>query len=178
MSLLVRETIASETSILNDTTAMRNSIENLTQSNATGSRNVENITEANLTDSISGRISSLRGNCTVCQQNSISVQKYLSLLSHHIYIAQHFTIQRHCLGSPVSLCLVSLDVFSLFSLCLASGIERDNITKFFITTFCLILIIPTPSLSYQLLIMGFSDKTPGTHCWDTAGLWTSSTSMR
>jgi hypothetical protein len=66
MSLLVRETIASETSILNDTTAMRNSIENLTQSNATGSRNVENITEANQTGSISGRISSLRGNCTVC----------------------------------------------------------------------------------------------------------------
>jgi hypothetical protein len=64
---MVRETIASETSILNDTTTMQNSIESSTQSNATGSRNVENITETNQT----GRISSLRspslgGNCTVC----------------------------------------------------------------------------------------------------------------
>lgn len=66
MSLLVREAIASETSILNDTTATRNSIENLAQSNANGSRNVENITDTNQTGSISGRISSLRGNCTVC----------------------------------------------------------------------------------------------------------------
>jgi hypothetical protein len=68
---MVRETIASETSILNDTDTMQNSIENSTQSNATGSKNVENITETNQTGSISGRISSLRspslgGNCTVC----------------------------------------------------------------------------------------------------------------
>ena len=66
-----RETIASETSILNDTNATQNSIENLTQSNATGSNNPENVTETNQTGSISGRISSLtsprlEGNCTVC----------------------------------------------------------------------------------------------------------------
>jgi hypothetical protein len=69
---MVREIIAIETSILNDTDTLRNSIENLTQSNATGSKNVTgNITETNQTGSISGRISSLRspglaGNCTVC----------------------------------------------------------------------------------------------------------------
>jgi hypothetical protein len=62
---MVRETIASETSILND------SIENSTQSNVTGSNNPENITETNQIGSISGRISSLgspslEGNCTVC----------------------------------------------------------------------------------------------------------------
>jgi hypothetical protein len=64
---MVGKTIASETSILNDTDIMQNS----TQSNATGGKNVENITETNQTGSISGRISSLRspslgGNCTVC----------------------------------------------------------------------------------------------------------------
>jgi hypothetical protein len=68
---MVRETIASETSILNDTDTMQNSIENSTQSNVTGSHNPGNITETNQTGSISGRISSLRspslgGNCTVC----------------------------------------------------------------------------------------------------------------
>ena len=68
---MVRETIASETGILNDTVTMQNSIENLTQSNATGSNNPENVTETNQTGSISGRISSLmspslEGNCTVC----------------------------------------------------------------------------------------------------------------
>lgn len=68
---MVRETIASETSILNDTITMQNSIENSTQSNVTGSNNPENITETNQTGSISGRISSLgslslEGNCTVC----------------------------------------------------------------------------------------------------------------
>jgi DNA/RNA endonuclease YhcR with UshA esterase domain len=68
---MVRETIASETSILNDTNATQNSIENLTQSNATGTINPENVTETNQTGSISGRISSLmspslEGNCTVC----------------------------------------------------------------------------------------------------------------
>ena len=71
LSLMDRETIASEPSILDDTTATQNSIENSTQSNSTGSQNVENITETNQTGSISGRISSLRspslgGNCTVC----------------------------------------------------------------------------------------------------------------
>jgi hypothetical protein len=68
---MVRETIASETSILNNTYATQNSIANLTQSHATGSNNPENVTETNQTGSISGRISSLRspslvGNCTVC----------------------------------------------------------------------------------------------------------------
>ena len=68
---MVRETRASETSILNDSNATQNSIENLTQSNATGSNNPENVTETNQTGSISGRISSLmspslEGNCTVC----------------------------------------------------------------------------------------------------------------
>jgi hypothetical protein len=71
LALMVRETIASETSILNDTITMQNSIENSTQSNVTGSKNFENITETNQTGSISGRISSLgspslEGNCTVC----------------------------------------------------------------------------------------------------------------
>ncbi len=71
MSLMVRETIANETGILNDTDATQNSIQNSTQSNATGSINPENVTETNQTGSISGRISSLRspsleGNCTVC----------------------------------------------------------------------------------------------------------------
>jgi hypothetical protein len=68
---MVRETIARETSILNDTDTTQNSIENSTQSNATGSNNPENVTETNQTGSISVRISSLRspslvGNCTVC----------------------------------------------------------------------------------------------------------------
>lgn len=68
---MVRETIASETSILNDTNATQKSMENLTQSNATGSNNPENVTETEQTGSISGRISSLMspsldGNCTVC----------------------------------------------------------------------------------------------------------------
>lgn len=70
---MVRETIASETSILNDTDTMQNSIENSIQSNTntTGSDNPENVTETNQTGSISGRISSLGspslgGNCTVC----------------------------------------------------------------------------------------------------------------
>lgn len=68
---MVRETIASETSILNNTYTIQNSIANLTQSNATGSNNPENVTETNQTGSISGRISSsrspsLEGNCTVC----------------------------------------------------------------------------------------------------------------
>ncbi|HEX5977830.1 MAG TPA: hypothetical protein VFY68_11160 [Nitrososphaeraceae archaeon] len=70
---MVRETIASETSILNgtNTTQMLNSIANSTPSNATGSNNLENVTETNQTGSISGRISSLMspslaGNCTVC----------------------------------------------------------------------------------------------------------------
>lgn len=71
MSLMVRETIANETGILNDTDATQNSIQNSTQSNATGSNNPENVTETNQTGSISGRISTLRspsleGNCTVC----------------------------------------------------------------------------------------------------------------
>ena len=71
LALIVRETIASETSNLNGTDANQNSIENLTQSNATGSNNPENVTETNQTGSISGRISglisqSLQGNCTVC----------------------------------------------------------------------------------------------------------------
>lgn len=72
LSLMVMETMASETSvILNDTTTTQNSIENSTLSNASGSKNVENITETNQTGSISGRISSLMspslgGNCTVC----------------------------------------------------------------------------------------------------------------
>ena len=66
-----RETIAGETSILNDTITMQNSIENSTQSNATASNNPENVTETNQTGSISGRFSSLmspslEGNCTVC----------------------------------------------------------------------------------------------------------------
>jgi hypothetical protein len=66
-----RETIAYETSILNDTDTMQNSPENSTQSNASGNKNAENITETNQTGSISGRISSLwspslGGNCTVC----------------------------------------------------------------------------------------------------------------
>ena len=70
-ALIIRETIASETTILKDTDAMQNSIENLTQSNATGSNNTKNVTETNQTGSISGRISglmspSLEGNCTVC----------------------------------------------------------------------------------------------------------------
>jgi hypothetical protein len=68
---MVRETIAYETSVLNDTDPMQNSPENSTQSNASGSKNAENITETNQTGSISGRISSLGspnlgGNCTVC----------------------------------------------------------------------------------------------------------------
>ena len=68
---MVRETIASDTSILNDTITMQNSIENSTQSNVTANNNPENIMETNQTGSISGRISSLRspsleGNCTVC----------------------------------------------------------------------------------------------------------------
>lgn len=69
---MVRETMASETSvILNDTITTQNSIENSTLSNASGSKNVENITETNQTGSISGKISSLMspslgGNCTVC----------------------------------------------------------------------------------------------------------------
>jgi hypothetical protein len=68
---MVRETIASETSILNGTNATQNSIDNSTQSNATGSNNTEYVTETNQTGSISGRISSLmspslEGNCTVC----------------------------------------------------------------------------------------------------------------
>jgi hypothetical protein len=56
--------MASETSILNgtNTTQKLNSIENSTQSNANGSKNVENITETEQTGSISGR----GGNCTVC----------------------------------------------------------------------------------------------------------------
>jgi hypothetical protein len=72
LSLMVREAIASETSIFNgtNTTEMLNSIENLTQSNATRSKNAENMTETEQTGSISGRTSipspSLRGNCTVC----------------------------------------------------------------------------------------------------------------
>jgi hypothetical protein len=68
---MVREIIASETSIPNNTNATQYSIENSTQSNATGSNNTENVTETNETGSISGRISglisqSLEGNCTVC----------------------------------------------------------------------------------------------------------------
>jgi hypothetical protein len=68
---MVRETIASETSILNNTNPTQNSIENSTQSNSTGSNNTENVTQTNQTGSISGRISglisqSLEGNCTVC----------------------------------------------------------------------------------------------------------------
>jgi hypothetical protein len=71
---MVRETIASETSILNGTNATQitiDTIDNSTQSNATGSNNTENVTETNQTGSISGRISSLmsptlEGNCTVC----------------------------------------------------------------------------------------------------------------
>jgi hypothetical protein len=64
---MVRETIASETSILNDTNATQNSMMNLTQSNATGSNNPENMMETNQTGRISGLISqSLQGNCTVC----------------------------------------------------------------------------------------------------------------
>jgi hypothetical protein len=70
-ALIIRETIASETSILNNTNATQNSVENSTQSNATGSNNTKNVTETNQTGSISGRISglmspSLEGNCTVC----------------------------------------------------------------------------------------------------------------
>ena len=70
-ALMVRETIASETSILNDTNATQNSTKNSTQSNATGNNNPKNVTETNQTGSISGRISglisqSLEGNCTVC----------------------------------------------------------------------------------------------------------------
>ena len=68
---MVRETVATVTSILNDTNTTQNSIENSTQSNASGSKNSGNVTETNQTGSISGRISSLRspslgGNCTVC----------------------------------------------------------------------------------------------------------------
>jgi hypothetical protein len=69
---MVRETIASETSInLNDNDTTQNSIENSTQFNATLSNNPENVTETNQTGNISGRISSLmnptlEGNCTVC----------------------------------------------------------------------------------------------------------------
>lgn len=71
LALTVRETIASETSILNGTNATQNSIVNLTQSNTTGSSNPENVTETNQMGSISGRITSLtspslEGNCTVC----------------------------------------------------------------------------------------------------------------
>ena len=68
---MVRETVASETSILNGTNTTLNSIENSTQSNASRSKNPENISETEQTGSISGRTSSLRspslgGNCTVC----------------------------------------------------------------------------------------------------------------
>ena len=69
---MARETIASETSILNgtNTTHMPNAIENLTQSNATRTKDAENITETEQTGSISGRplilSPSLGGNCTVC----------------------------------------------------------------------------------------------------------------
>jgi hypothetical protein len=68
---MVGKTIASKTSLSNDTTTIQNSIENSTQTNATGSKNVENVAETNQTGSISGRISSLSspslvGNCTVC----------------------------------------------------------------------------------------------------------------
>jgi hypothetical protein len=68
---MIRETTARETSILNATDATQNTIENLTQFNATGSNNRENVTETNQTSNVSGRISglisqSLEGNCTVC----------------------------------------------------------------------------------------------------------------
>ena len=68
---MVKGTIASEGRISNDTTTIQNSVENSTQSNATGSKNVENITDTNQTGSISGKVSSLSnpslgGNCTVC----------------------------------------------------------------------------------------------------------------
>jgi hypothetical protein len=68
---MVRETIASETSILNGTNTTLNSIENSTQSNASRSKNPENISETEQTGCISGRTSSLRSpslgeNCTVC----------------------------------------------------------------------------------------------------------------
>jgi hypothetical protein len=68
---MVRETIASETSILNNTNATQNSIKNLTRYDATGNNNPENVTETNQTGTVSGRISglisqSLEGNCTVC----------------------------------------------------------------------------------------------------------------
>ena len=72
LSLMVRETIASETNIFNgtNTTQMLNSIDNSTQSNATKSKNAENMTETDQTGSISGRTlipsPSLGGNCTVC----------------------------------------------------------------------------------------------------------------
>ena len=59
---MVRETIASETSILNGINTTQNFTDNSTQSNANGSKNVENITETEQTGSISGR----GGNCTVC----------------------------------------------------------------------------------------------------------------
>jgi hypothetical protein len=68
---MVSGTIASETMISNDTTAMQNSIENSTQSNSTESKLIENMMETDQTGSISGRMSGLSGpssaeNCTVC----------------------------------------------------------------------------------------------------------------
>ena len=46
---MVRETVASETSILNGTNTTLNSIENSTQSNASRSKNPENISETEQT---------------------------------------------------------------------------------------------------------------------------------